>query len=377
MRRQVGSVSRLGPNHYRVTVSAGHHADGSRRRISRTVRGSRHDAESAMSRLLLEASNAPRDTSLTLAEYLDSMWLPWVKEQVRERTYAGYASEVELYLRDSLGRIRLDRLDPYRLDRWLVALPSHLSPNTKLHAYRTLHNALARAVKWRMIPSNPLASVDAPKLESKAPDVLTAKECAEYVRLFRGEPVEPFVLLAIGAGLRRSELAALGWGDLDVKAGTVTVSAGLHQRAGRVFREPPKTDKSARVVHLPSWCASRLKELRGVGPLAPMTPGAITSAYRKKLLDSKLRYVPLKNLRHTHLTQLVESGVPIYDVSRRAGHSNTVITQATYLNPDAANRDEQAARALDHLVPSAIGSQQNGTKHVTRRHSGRRKKATG
>lgn len=353
MRSELGNIRKLGPGSYRVEVSFGRDAvTGEPRRSSRNVRGTKADAKRMAARMALEMGAAPSST-MTLSEYLEEMWLPATRERVRTRTATDYELKLKKHVTPRLGHLRLDSLAPYQLDRWLGELAAgDLSPRSRLHCYRVLHNALSQAVRWRLIPSNPLDAVERPKVEQSDPDVLSASEANTYLDAFTGHPIEPFIVVAIAAGLRRSELAALRWSDVDLKTGVVSVSRGLHEAGGKVWAEDPKTARSRRTVVLPAWAVARLKKLRGLGPLVteddgPMRPLRISALYRKHVDATEgLRYIPLKNLRHTSASLALAAGVDLVSVSRRLGHSTVTTTDTFYLRP-GRQADEIAAEKMD------------------------------
>jgi integrase len=209
-------------------------------------------------------------------------------------------------------------------------------------------------VLWRLVDRNVLDAVKAPPVPRRKPAVLSADEANAYLDAFAGSPLEATILVAIGAGLRRSELAALSWKDTDLRAGTVSVTKGRHQRQGDVWIEPPKSQASRRVVALPQRCVDRLTRIRGVGPLAVengvwMSPELISRRYKTTLADAGLTYLPLKNLRHTSATLALQAGASLYAVSKRLGHSSPAVTDAFYLSPDRS-LDEDAARRLDRAL---------------------------
>lgn len=367
-RRPDASITDLGGGKYRVVVSARPDPlTGKRRRLSKTVRGGLRVAQAMRSRLLAEAGKIPT-ASLTLREFIEGMWVPSMEPpRVRRRTRDEYSAKMTLYVLPTLGSVKLGDLEPYVLDRWLAKLAvkksrahhdedepaADLSPRTRLHAYRALHAALHAAVLWRLVESNALDAVKAPAVPRRKPDVLTAAEANLYIDAFAGNALEPLLLLAIGAGLRRSELAALAWKDVDLRAATVSITKGRHQRKGEVWIEPPKSQASRRVVSLPPWCIEGLTPYRGIGPVVVdhgvwLTPETISARYRKVVVDAGLRYVPLKNLRHTSATLAIEAGVSLYAVSKRLGHSSPSVTDAFYLSPDRS-LDEDAARRLGGL----------------------------
>jgi integrase len=327
---------------------------GKPRRLSRNIRGTKREAESVLAHLLLEAGARP-DSNMSLKEYLEDVWLPAVRETVRTRTADEYLAKCDLYIIPQLGRARLGDIEPYDLDRWLARLTKEVSRQTALHAYRVLCNALNRAVRWRLIASNPMNSVDAPSVERSKPDVLTIEEAGQYLEAFAGHPLEPIVVIAIAAGLRRSELAALTWRDVNLKAGTVSVSKGLHERSGQVWTEPPKSKTSRRVVSLPSWAVEALRSHRSVGPLVvedgeAMKPNRISILYIRHVKHAGLRRVPLKNLRHTSATIALSAHVDVVSISRRLGHSSIAVTDRFYLAP-GDEADAKAAEAMELVMP--------------------------
>lgn len=351
-RRPLGSKTEIAPDVWRLQVSASYDQQtGKRRRLTKTVHGNERQADAVLAKLLLEAGKMP-ETEVTVAQYLDAMWLPHAEKRVRARTVDGYRSIVANHVTPKIGDLPLARLSPFQLDKWLDGVDG--SPRTRLHVYRCLSTALNQAVKWRLLDHNPLRAVEPPKVRLERPDTLTAKEAAAYVDAFRGHLLEPVVVLALAAGLRRSELAGLTWADIDFDAGTVTVSRGLHDRAGGVITEDPKSHTSRRVVWLPEAAVAVLRGIRGLGPLVvedgqPMKPWRISQEYERQVKAAKLRRVALKNLRHTHASLMIEAGVDLYTVSQRLGHSSVAVTQNFYVRP-GVKADQTAAAALGGLL---------------------------
>lgn len=379
MRREVGSMEEVSPGVWRLRASVGYSTlTGKRRRPSVTVRGDERQAGMAFAKLLLEAGRLPEE-DVSVRQFLLDMYLPHVEGRLRARTVDGYRSKIETHILKELGDTSLVDLSPYVLDRWLDGVKG--SERNRLHVYRVLNAALNVAVRWRLLDNNPLRAVEIPKVRaSRKPDVLTLDEAAKYLEAFQGHVLEPIIVLALGAGLRRSELAGLRWSDLRFwketdddgvvsEHGEVSIARGLHDRKGEVREEQPKSVTSTRVVALPDWTIASLKPLRGLGPLVtenggPMPPWRITLEYGRRVSQAKLRKVPLKNLRHTHACLLLDAGVDLYTVSRRLGHSTVAVTESHYVKPSEA-ADRAAAGALKiagQLWPGATFGQGNDSK---------------
>lgn len=357
-RRRLGSIRQRGDGTWRVELSVGFDPiTGERRRMSRTVHGTDVDAERELAQMLLEIGRMPAGGNLTVRDFVEDLYKPWLADHVRRSTRAGYESKLDGHVLPRLGDVPLRELEPYVLDRWRDDLLTKLSGRSALHVYRVLSTALNRAVKWRLIVANPLDAVDPPRAKVREIDTLTADEARSYLQAFDGHVLGPLVTIGIATGLRPCELAALTWADVDLGAATVTVSRGLHERKGEVWFEEPKSERSRRIVSLPDWAVAALRARRGLGPISAhegthMPPTMISRLYRAHVAAAGLRYLPLRDLRHTHATLMLEAGVDVVVVSRRLGHSTIAITDAHYLRPKRS-ADRAAADAFGAMLAAA------------------------
>ena len=354
-RRPVGSIRWIREGVARVELSHGRDPiTGERRRLDETVHGNQQDAERVLAKMLLSIGQMPAGRNLTVRDYIEDLYKPHLKSHVRKVTRIGYESKLDNHVVPVLGDVIITELEPYVLDRWRDDLLSKMTARSALNIYRVLNTALNRAVKWRLIQVNPLHAVDPPRARLRELETLTAKEVIAYREAFAGHALEPLVIIATSTGLRPCELYGLKWSDIDFKSGELHVRRGLHERKGEVWEEETKSERSRRSVSLPKSAIEALRPLRGIGHLTggvdgSMTPTAVSRAYRRQVRAAKLRYVPLRDLRHSHATLMLEAGVDIVQVSRRLGHSTVAITDAYYLRP-RRSADEKAASAFDDLL---------------------------
>lgn len=369
-RRTLGSITEVGHRTYRVMVSAGRDPRTGRRiRLTASVAGSKRDAERELSRMLLQAGRvSAASKTLTVREYLLEMYLPAIEPTVRLKTFAGYESKLRIHVLPHIGNVPVAELGSYHIDAWRAKLVrKHVHPTTIMHAHRALHTALRRAVAWGVIDRDPMAAMTAPTPGEHEPTILTADELNAMLDAVAGDPLEPIVVLAVAAGLRRSELCGLKWSDIDLDAAEVRIRRGLHEQGDRVWTEPPKSKTSKRDVTLPAWAVDALRTWRGIGPIiGDARPSDVSRNFRQLLRRHGLRDVPLRDLRHTHGTLLLEQGVDLLVVSRRLGHSTTAVSERFYLrvrrsaDKSAADRFQGVRRVGQRPTPS-VPSRANST----------------
>ena len=175
-------------------------------------------------------------------------------------------------------------------------------------------------------------------------------------------------------GLRRGEAAGLRWSDLDLDAGTLTVTGQLQQLGGRLVAGPPKSDAGRRVIALDKTTIAALREhrLRQQAERAaartwwaetgyvfttragkPVGPDRMTRLFRKLVADAGLPPVTLHGLRHGAATLALAAGTDLKVVQDQLGHSTITLTADTYTSvlPETARTAADSTAAL--LFPAS------------------------
>ena len=181
--------------------------------------------------------------------------------------------------------------------------------------------------------------------------VWTAEQTAQFLRQVRGHRLYTLFHLVALRGLRRGEAAGLQWSDLDLDAGTLTVTGQLQQLGGRLLTGPPKSDAGRRVIALDKTTIAALREhqFRQQAERAaagtrwaqtgyvfttragkPVGPDCMTRLFRKLVADSGLPPVTLHGLRHGAATLALAAGTDLKIVQDQLGHSTITLTADTY-----------------------------------------------
>jgi integrase len=244
---------------------------------------------------------------------------------------------------------------------------------------RILHHALAQAVRSELIPRNVASLAPSPRVPVAEIAVPSAADLSALLDGLQGHPIWPVAQLAVGTGLRRGELCALRWRDLDLDAGAVSVTRSLEQTKAGLRIKEPKTRHGRRRISLPQSTAEVLRDhyrealadrlARGVGRpspedyifqepgtgCAPWPPNQLSWAWARLLRRLRLPVCSFHALRHCHASALIAAGVDPMTVSRRLGHATPAFTLSRYGHLwDGA--DAAAAQAFDRLAWVEKGS---------------------
>ncbi len=364
------------PGVWRLRVVAGYRPDGQPRQASRTVRGTRRTAQSALAKFVTDAEGgeAPLVGSMTVAAFLDR-WMDHVRAHRQPDTTRNYALRCKRFTSE-LGTVRLDKLKSHHLDeayrRWLQ---EGLSPATIKSYHGVLSSALGQAVKWGLVSRSvaPLATL--PTVERRhmtVPDVETVRLLINTAEA--GDPVlSAAIMLAAVTGGRRGELLGLRWSDVKRDQMVLEVQRSIkREEYGRVLRAgPTKTHQNRRIALDPvtlavidihrqraeAWAAEAGVAVEADGYIltedptgrTPMAPDTLTHRFSRLVTRAGLAPLRFHDLRHSVATTLLDAGYSLAVVAARLGHRDPTITLRVYAHA-LEQRDRQAAITLGSLL---------------------------
>lgn len=380
-----GNITRRGERSWRLKFDDGRDpATGARRTRFVTVRGTKRDAEKELAKLLhqADAGTLVAPERLTLADYLRA-WLAEARvAAISPKTAERYEGLIEGQIIPHLGAVLVQKLRPGDIASWHAKLLAGgrrdggpLSARTAGHAHRVLHRALQQAAATERVARNVAGLVPPPKVETEELEILPAPAVADTLTKLEGAAIRPIVVLALATGMRRGELLALRWGDVDLDGGRCRVERSLEQVKGALRFKPPKTKHGRRAITLPASAVAMLREHRraqqeqrlalGAGKLpedalvfglpdgSPRSPRALSKEWARIVASRKLHPISFHGLRHTHASALIDAGVDVLKISRRLGHGSAAITLGIYGHLFATTDDRAADAAEAVLAPAA------------------------
>ncbi len=303
----------------------------------------------------------------TLEEWLRH-WLDNIAaRKVRASTLDGYRTKVEHRLIPTLGKHRLDRLQPEHLEAYYATLAAEgLAPATVLQTHRILSRALKVAVQRGKVHRNVATLVDAPSLDPREIEPLTTDEAHRILRAAAGQRNATRWSVALALGLRQGEALGLAWDAVDLDKGTLAVRQAVQRiaRQGLIFTQP-KSRAGRRVIAMPPQLVDALRrhraeqdeERKELGDYwedyglvfcqpggRPIDPRRDWRDWKDLLAAAGVRDARLHDARHTAATLLLTQGVPARVAMQILGHSQISLTLGTYshvvpeLALDAAER---------------------------------------
>lgn len=309
----------------------------------------------------------------------------------------------------AIGHLKLSKIQPAHLNR-LYSLMLQERKDGKEGGYSTatikrthavISGILKKAVQWNILLDNPCDRVTPPRAHDTEDDIefFTLDQTNRFLDELEAEIREGkvkeqyrlFFLLAITCGIRRGELVAMEWSDLNYEDCTVRVTKAIGTVRGRAYDKGPKSRRSYRIISVPEDVMEVAREYQqhqasykaAVGSywegenylfisdngkqVHPSTPyhvfKKIVRRYNKTVPeDQQLPDIPLHGLRHTNATLLISENVDIRTVSGRLGHAQTSTTLNIYAH-QLQEVDRKAADTMGDLlnVRQTLGKNKKGT----------------
>lgn len=318
----------------------------------------------------------PREplAAATVDVYLQR-WLTHVRSRVRLTTYEGYEALIRCHAIPLLGEKPLTGLHPLDLQEAYAFLldggPQRrpLSAGSVRNLHLVLTQAFKQAVRWQLLPASPAAGAQPPRPRTRLHATTDPELLQRILDLLSGHPLEIPVAVAIATGMRRGEILALRWSDLDAGYTIVRVQRSLQATKDGLRFEQPKTRRSQRAIALPQFLHPYLTRQRAEqrhristnptdglvidqGDGQPFHPDKLSSGWRRFVRTHDLPPIRFHDLRHAHASLMLIQGIHPKVVSERLGHASIGITLDTYSHVLPSMQSE-AAEAFDQLFPTA------------------------
>ncbi|HGU6173228.1 TPA: tyrosine-type recombinase/integrase [Escherichia coli] len=346
-----GHIEQIRKGYFRVVVEAGRDpATGKRKRIVRYVEGRKADAEELLAKLQVDYREGSyvEPNKITVGEWIETWLNTYKKMDLRQNTWEIYKINFETHIKSALGAMYLQQLRAEHIQNlYQQKLEEGKSPATIHKIHDIIRGALKQAVKNKLILHNPAEAVVLPKRKQKEIKVLTKEQQEKFLKVLEEDRLGAAFLTLLMTGIRRSELLALTWEDIDFQKKTITITKGLvYTKEKGLVVEEPKTEKSKRTIPIPNMLLQYLRrhqiKMLEEGNYAKdkpvfcsqngtyINPRNLNRKYYELCKKAEIEDVNLHALRHTFATMLLEAGVNLKVVQELLGHTRISTTADIY-----------------------------------------------
>ena len=374
-----GNIRKRKDGRWEGRYTAGYHPDTGKRIIKNVLGRTQAEAREKLKKALEECQglDVTRTEEYTVATWLRTWYELYAKPNVRVATANRYELMIETYTIPRIGSVKLTKLTSRQLQKLYKDLMENgrvhvgkdhstgLSSTTVRSVHLMLHCAFDRAVRERLIPRNPTEDCIAPKARKVEMKILPQEDIKAYLDAARERNLLPMFYLELVSGLRKGELVALRWDDLDTAQRTISVSKQyVRNPDGSLELSRPKTENSVCQVSIPQTAVDLLVQEHEKHPgnpymfPSPLTgemyhPDSVVNLHKKILKDAGLEHLRFHDLRHTFATTALQNGVDVKTVSSMLGHYDAGFTLRTYAHA-TSRMQEEAAEKMGSFISQAM-----------------------
>jgi integrase len=381
-----GHIRERSPGRWAIVIDVRDPETGKRKRKWHSFDGTKRAAQVECARLISELTGGAyiEPARTTVGQFLDR-WLDHIETQVSPRSHERYCELARKNIVPLLGAVTLSKLKPVAISTaYAKALATGrrdgkggLSPRTVHHMHRILRQALQQAVRWQILARNPADAVKPPRVERRKGVTLSPEQAAQLLGALAHSRIYWPTLMALATGMRRGEISALRWERIDLDRGTVEVVETIEETRVSFRFKPPKNGKT-RAITLPAFAVTELRRWKhqqaedllrlgirqsgstlvcGRADGEVHSPLALTYEFARFIRQMKdLPQVRFHDLRHSHATQLLATGIHPKIAQERLGRSSIGVTLDLYSHVVESMQDEAASR-VDAALGRALESQ--------------------
>ena len=374
-----GSIRKRSDGRWEGRYTAGYDPETGKRITKNVLGKTQAEVKEKLAKAIEESKKLDivRSDEYTVAEWLRLWYELYAKPNIRPTTADSYHRGIESHVIPRIGSIKLKKLTSRDIQKMYKDLQENgrlrkskkpqrgLSNATVRGIHMMLHNALDRAVRERLILRNPTEDCIIPKIQKQEMKILHPEDMKAYLEAADKRGVLPMFYLELVTGIRKGELTALLWSDLDEERRTISVSKqAVGDRNRNVTISRPKTENSVRKISIPESAVELLQQEHEKHPDNPWMfpspktgemyhPDSIAKLHEKILRDTGLEHIRFHDLRHTFATMALQNGVDVKTVSSMLGHYDAGFTLRTYTHA-TRQMQEQAAEKMGNFVEQVM-----------------------
>lgn len=310
---------------------------GKKRQTQKRGFKTKHDAKIWEAQLRLKQK---KKLNMTLASFYD-IYEADMKERLKENTWDSKSHIIRTKILPYLGNRKMDEIDAKDIIAWQNILLSNDQGGKKYsNSYlKTIHAQLSaifnHAVNFYNLPYNPAQRAGSIGSErGKEMNFWTKEEYLKYADEMLDKPQSFYAFeLLYWTGIREGELLALTPADFDFNKHTVSISKSYQRLKKQDIITSPKTPKSYRVINMPLFLSEEIQdylsmqyEIKSDDRIFHFTKSYLYHEMKRGSEAAGVKRIRIHDLRHSHVSLLIEMGFSALAIAERVGHESIVIT---------------------------------------------------
>lgn len=341
----MASIKKLDNSRFQATVFVGRDANGKQMKKKKTF-----DSEKEAKAFARELEQDIEDRryinvgNVRMKAWMGK-WLKLNKSRLSPSTYVSYKIYVDVHFAPEFGSLKLDQINEMHIKQYMSDKLETLSPTTVRKHMLILRRILYDALKYK----SPFQDIEIPKNEEHKPHVLTDDEFLVIHEAVKGTRDELMILLAAWCGLRRGEIFALKWNDIDWDDKTIRIDESRTITTDGYIDKKPKSKNGLRTIAVPEYLMSLLdkhrksqKEIKG--RLFTLRPDNYSSYFAEMIKKKGLPQIRFHDLRHYHASWMYKHDIPDHYAAQRLGH-DILVLKGVYQHLDLNIKDK-----IDNII---------------------------
>ena len=300
------------------------------------------------------------DLDMTFKSFVD-LYTADMKTRLKENTWATKDHIIRTKLLPYFGRLKMCNITAQQIITWQNEMLNHKDEKGQPYSpvyLKTVHNQLSaifnHAVRFYDLHSNPAAKAGNMGTEERREMLFwTKEEYQKFAEEMMDKPVSYYAFqMLYWTGIREGELLALTPADFDFERGTVKISKTYQRLKGQDVITSPKTKKSNRTIQMPDFLCQEMQEFFKMqyGLKKKDRIFTVTKSYLHHEMDrgakaAAVKRIRIHDLRHSHISLLIEMGFSAVAIADRVGHESIEITyRYAHLFP---SKQSEMAKKLD------------------------------
>lgn len=281
------------------------------------------------------------DLDMTFRSFVEHYEEDW-RSRIKDSTWESKEHIIRTKLLPYFGKLKMSSITPQQIVRWQNGLINYRDKDGAPYSpvyLKSIQNQISaifnHAVRYYNLKENPCKKAGSMgKKKNREMAFWTKEEYLQFIDAMMDKPLSFYAFeMLYWCGIREGELLALTPADFDFDKRTVTINKTFQHTGGKDIITPPKTEKSNRTITMPRFLADEMQEYLKMqydigldDRMFPVTKSYLYREMQRGCQETGVKRIRIHDLRHSHISLLIDQGFSAVAIADRVGHESIDIT---------------------------------------------------